>query len=826
MAGLFANLFGGATSNSPAGKSPSYSLQRLQQLYDRLSTFRESDLEKQGGGEAVVETVRQITEALVWGEHHDTNLFDFFCEKSILSDFIRVLRLPKAPKTVKVQLLQTLSMLVQNIRRQTSLYYLLSQHHVNHLISMPLDFHDEEILAYYITLLKSLAMRLDGETIKFFFIQIPEPTFPLYIEATKFFMHRDQMVRAAVRTITLQVYQIAFPPMRSYVLRHATDSYFTQLAYHLRDLWLRIDKAAAGANEDDLATLQHEIDLQQDLLIYLSDVFELGVDQLNEVLADKLISCAMVPVLLSSVAAATDHTGRPAPTAPVTRPVPLPGGGGSSSSGSSRRDAVPAPPRVLAPTIALFLIRQVFDTLRCRVLLEPLATALLQPTVSRALACLLPFGPQSNEPSSDAAQGDHLPNPLRERFLKFLECTEDDSFILAASVLHTCVRNRQGFSLGFLESARVVPPRANGRADARAGPLGGARFEVSVLLLRALQRHASWAADTFQVLVRIVLDVFLDPSLCHNAECYSVAVRTVHEALCSSAQRAWSFLQEALAGGAVDDSLLDVFLEEWELHRGPLVAVAEVCSNARRLLPHLATSAAAVRGPAGSTGGPAAQRAVRSFLLLRRLLADIVRHTPQVPHDRPDGQPTLCFWAGPTNEPSPLQVDPKFLGSFHEGMRFELGNTDRIVCGVSTPEGGKETRYLLLDDFWLLLVRPDLAAPGWAVVTTLWPLQQVQCLIDRGNPRLLMIAMQGYRTGPSPGESTAEKLGGPTLCFTTTLNFEDVRRCHRAQGHLQGRRWEVRARLLREAVAFVNAARAQPLPNGLLPEAARLPESE
>ncbi|CAK0859851.1 unnamed protein product [Prorocentrum cordatum] len=196
-----------------------------------------------------VEIVRQITEALVWGEQNDSSLFDFFCEKSILADFIRVLSLAQAPKTVKVQLLQTLSMLVQNIRRETSLYYILSANYVNRLIELPLDFSNEEILAYYITLLKSLAMRLNDETVKFFFVQHPdqpEPRFPLYIEATKLSGHKDQMVRATVRTITLQVYPIKYEPMRRFVLRHASESYFEGLAYHLIELWYRLDAAAFG----------------------------------------------------------------------------------------------------------------------------------------------------------------------------------------------------------------------------------------------------------------------------------------------------------------------------------------------------------------------------------------------------------------------------------------------------------------------------------------------------------------------------------------------------------------------------------------------------
>merc|ERR1719482_2106794 len=127
----------------------------------------------------------------------------------------------RATSKIKVQLLQTLSMLIQNIRRRTSLFYLLSENHVNQLIAIPFDFNDEEILCYYITLLKSFAMRLDCETINFFFIQTPECSFPLYIEATKLFSHRDQMVRASVRTITLQVYSLEDEYVRNYVKRHA-----------------------------------------------------------------------------------------------------------------------------------------------------------------------------------------------------------------------------------------------------------------------------------------------------------------------------------------------------------------------------------------------------------------------------------------------------------------------------------------------------------------------------------------------------------------------------------------------------------------------------
>jgi len=614
MASFLAGLFGSSGSASAgqragsgaAAQTPSYSFQRLQQLYDRLSQFRESDLERAGGGDAVVETVRQITEALIWGEQNDTNFFDFFCEKSILADFIRVLGLSKTPKKVRVQLLQTLSMLVQNIRRQTSLYYLLSNNYVNKLIAMPLDFSDEEIIAYYITLLKSLAMRLDSETVKFFFIQHPEPSFPLYIEAAKFFSHRDQMVRATVRTITLQVYRVSFPPMRRFVLRHAAESYFSRLAYHLRDLWLRLDVEAAGEGRGDggTAAVQHENELQQDLLIYLSDVFELDIPELNEVLADRLLGCALLPVLLSGVASSSrpnvngtsqalllshpNAAGSLYPRSASTSSISGPSNSSIGAGGSEPASA--SQPRILSPVVALFLIRQVFDTFHSRVLLEPLASALLKPTVPAALAYALPHcADLGGHSPAFSTQEDLVQNTLREHFLRFLRSHEDMPFLLAAAVVHACTQNRRALPLSFLESARVFPDTDHGqrygpsRRPQPQSPPGVADTDedsttadnaenpdVLMMLLQALQRHSTWHLETFQVLARIVLDIFLDPSACHHAESRQSALRAVHSEMRASAHRLRSAMQECLTTGGTDDSLLDVFFEEWELQQAAL----------------------------------------------------------------------------------------------------------------------------------------------------------------------------------------------------------------------------------------------------------------
>jgi len=864
MASFLANLFGGGSSGSSGSSpsrgavpppnlalstpAPSYSFAQLQQLYNKLSKFRESDLEK-GHGDAVVETVRQITEALIWGEQNDTNFFDFFCEKSILADFIRVLSLTKSPKKVRVQLLQTLSILVQNIRRQTSLYYLLSGNHVNKLIEIPLDFDDDEILAYYITLLKSFAMRLDHETIKFFFIQHPSCTFPLYIESTKFFQNRDQMVRAAVRTITLQVYRIEDQAMRKFVLRHAKEDYFSQLAAYLRVLWIQLDQAVRGAGRDDPAAMHHRNELQQDLIVYLSDVFELGVKELNEVLADRLLNCVLLPVLVAGIARVGDGGIAVLQTE-----------GASEGMAAARGDAAgEAQGHTLSPAVSLFLLRQVFDTFRTPVLLEPLATALLMPRVpiGFAFTAVLPHI------GGNTAKSDDVVNVLREHFLSCFRHFEDGLFLLAAAVVHSCVCNRRAFSSAFLTEAGILPPSeeaaggcspfsasapvpsertltsssaaaAGGSASWRgAGGLGEAsppaardesgEPEVFFYLLQGLHRHAAWQLDNLQVLIHILMDVFLDPLVVHNAMAHMSVMRALDAALRSSAQLLRHVWQDCQPGS---DTLLDLFFEEWELHKAPPVDVSEVCSNPRLLLASMPTSALGVtsvrRPSAGGSAERAAHKAVRSFLLIRRLTMDAVRYAPQVRRARPpeEGGRASPWAAAPSCEASPLEVDEEASSGLREGTSFEIGTFQRIVCSIAGPQG-KTTRYLLLHDYWLLLVQPDLAAPGFGVVSTLWPVRQVHSHVDRSDPRTLQLGMNALASashsrpdqpgGGVPGASPERPKEG---FLTISLSFEDVKKCHGANVHLQKRRMEVRAQLAQRAAAFLDKYCAEPAPCG------------
>lgn len=788
MAGFVASLFGGGGNNTPTaasttpvsssggrgsarargwfrggtGKGPpskeEFSLVRLQELYDALSQFRESDLEKQGGGDDVVEMVRQITEALVWGEQKDdSGYFDFFCEKSILMDFIRVLNLPKAPQRVKVQLLQTLSMLLQNIRREQSLFYLLSNHQVNKLISMPLDFGDEEILAYYITLLKTLAMRLDQETIKFFFIPGSEPRFPLYIEATKFFDHKDQMVRATVRTITLCVYPIDFGPMRDFVSKHAEAVYFRKVACHLGDIWLRLQVAITSA---DFASFQRGMDLQQDLLLYLADVFAIGVPRLSDLLARRLMEQAVLPVLFGSRA-----TDPGAPQQPRDENAP-----------------------VFPPALAMFLIREVLDTIRSPALSEQIARDLL----------LRRDGSRIPRPSG---RNGSLPP---EAFLPHHLRSSDEKCVLAAAgVAGALIKSRHLFATGMLETAGVL---FNYSYPSKIP-------EITEIMLRLFNRQAGISPQTASVVsfaVRELLSALAVEPRNETNVLDTFILHSVRDAAVIATGDLLRLLRAPPAEPPGIEENIDAFLEELRMDfEEPEATVplgdTDVCWNAL-IRPH--------------DGLNASLRAVRMFVLLRRLHADCVRFLAPRPSSEARGQKhggvslgALQDWAFPSAES---------LGASLVGHTIELCDDKCISCQfAASDEAADQMLSFVMHETAFLIARPEtetMSAGG--TVVTMWPLAQVQSMVDRGDPRVMHLAM----TGPEPslrGRGDDPLTLGPNSLnvdcssgnsskpIMASLFFQDVQACHVADAHVQKCRSAARIELRHLCIGFVTDYQAK-----------------
>lgn len=96
----------------------------------------------------------------------------------MLQDIISIIKQNRSNK-IKIQIIQTISILIQNIKNRTSLciviyhyfiiVFILSNNHINDLITTPLDFMDEDVVSQYISFLKLLSMNLTADTVQFFY---------------------------------------------------------------------------------------------------------------------------------------------------------------------------------------------------------------------------------------------------------------------------------------------------------------------------------------------------------------------------------------------------------------------------------------------------------------------------------------------------------------------------------------------------------------------------------------------------------------------------------------------------------------------------------
>jgi hypothetical protein len=204
---------------------------------------------------------------------------------------------------VNTQLLQTLVLLFDNIKTPTSIWFLLSNNHMNCIVTHAFDFDDEEVLAYYISFLRSLSMRLNKDTIHFFRNEHLRD-FPLYIEALRFFNHRESMVRVAVRTLTLNCYRASMSDDVTLDMVMKATPYFSNLFWVIGSISLEMNKSLTHTEADYKNRGQFEFFVAEHLdhFHYLNDVLDLNSAMLSTTMIETAMNSLIVPLYVFPLA--------------------------------------------------------------------------------------------------------------------------------------------------------------------------------------------------------------------------------------------------------------------------------------------------------------------------------------------------------------------------------------------------------------------------------------------------------------------------------------------------------------------------------------------
>ncbi|KAJ1439830.1 CLEC16A/TT9, N-terminal [Sesbania bispinosa] len=254
----------------------------------------------------VIEALRSIAELITYGDQHDTSFFEFFMEKQVVGEFVRILKLSRTV-SIPLQLLQTVSIMIQNLKSEHAIYYMFSNEHMNYLITYSFDFRNEELLSYYISFLRAISGKLNKNTISLLVKTCNDEvvSFPLYVEAIRYAFHEENMVRTAVRAVTLNVYHVGDDSVNRYITSAPHTDYFSNLISFFRkqcmDLNRLVSETLRNPGPDSSSIINAAVDDIEDNLYYFSDVVSAGIPDVGRLITDSILMLLIFPILLPSL---------------------------------------------------------------------------------------------------------------------------------------------------------------------------------------------------------------------------------------------------------------------------------------------------------------------------------------------------------------------------------------------------------------------------------------------------------------------------------------------------------------------------------------------
>ncbi|XP_073266129.1 protein TRANSPARENT TESTA 9 isoform X1 [Populus alba] len=280
-----------------------FSLDELRYLTDQLQKVQ---IVNNVNKNFVIETLRSISELITYGDQHDSNYFDFFMEGQVMGEFVRILKV-SGIVSISLQLLQTMSIVIQNLKSERAIYYMFSNEHINFLITYTFDFRNEELLSYYISFLRAISGKLDKNTIPLLVKTQNEEvvSFPLYVEAIRFASHEESMIRTAVRALTLNVYHVGDESVNRFVAKAPHADYFSNLLtfFQKQCIYLNgmVSETLKNPDSDTTTAILNVVDEIEDNLYYISDVISAGIPEVGRLITVNILQILIFPLLLPSL---------------------------------------------------------------------------------------------------------------------------------------------------------------------------------------------------------------------------------------------------------------------------------------------------------------------------------------------------------------------------------------------------------------------------------------------------------------------------------------------------------------------------------------------
>lgn len=649
-----------------------------------------------------------------------------------------------------LQLLQTISILSHNIntkasRSNTHSVYFHANNFLNEVISFPFDFEDEEIAENFVVWLKGLATCLTADMIQYYFTR---GTCPILLQAQRFYDYHEPMTRTAARTVALCLFRTKHPE----IIRLALESgFFSHLICHFRQQWMDIDKLITAASMENMAKVQMALDEQADNLFYLNDLCDIEHPALLNVLGEELLHYLLFPLICGSLGPYTGHK------------------------------------TALTIQLAEYMFVQTVTILKHREAINGLAAALFMKEISPSLVeiCLgeMPPAPAAfaytyrphdfvasssprhkDSPQWNAlnealkvvgwAQGtedlpERVSNPIRNEVLGFLRSKDDNLIVITGIMLQTLLTSPDVHKSVLSASGLLpqLPSPSESLEEPKETSQVSAGSEVLEHLLELLGMDPPFRMTTTKLICQLVQALTVQPAVQFS----SLHLQLLTKAQILSIKRVKTLMKKSF----YSDLFLDFFEEEWAAVQQLDLGVKAVC-HAYYLLPMFEDVYSSLplseRLPLGEI--ETARRDTHVFFLLIKLRS--LLHT--------------------SSSFDEFNVLPPARTDWEEGKAYAMDDREFTRCVLK--QGHEQfIRYFAEDSLYFILVTPDQNRTHYAAISTLTPLRNVEAMIDRSDPRVLVLAIKSV-------SSPQLVLGfdSPLLCHRVKKTIDDHRKSAKEKG--------------------------------------------
>lgn len=215
--------------------------------------------------------------------------FDMLCENKVLKEYIGLLKLNI--KQISLAILNSVSLLIQNITDKTVLYYFYSSNIVNTIVNS--SFQDEEYITYQINFIKSLTLKLSNETI-FFFYNKDDNKFPIISKTLTFYNMNDPMIRNVVRNIMLSLLRIDCDTLKKYLSSFPINTYYVNLIFKIKETIINLGEFIES--NDNFAKFRQKHDDLIEMVEYIQDIFNLQIETINYILINGIMNEIIIPI--------------------------------------------------------------------------------------------------------------------------------------------------------------------------------------------------------------------------------------------------------------------------------------------------------------------------------------------------------------------------------------------------------------------------------------------------------------------------------------------------------------------------------------------------